>query len=144
MVIFIKTKQTLHVKLTLYLYSLRTSGKSIWQLRRNCLAPEWSLSIWLKPFINKAFNLNQISLTLDTLKKMFSNFAKVVVLALLIFTIKPLEATRVLVHMNSTFGANTNKVSSSQKRSTVPPSTPDGCTYIPSPGEHCPMLLVHK
>uniref|UniRef100_A0A2N9HP70 Uncharacterized protein n=1 Tax=Fagus sylvatica TaxID=28930 RepID=A0A2N9HP70_FAGSY len=64
---------------------------------------------------------------------MFSNFAKVVLLALLIFTIKPLEATRVLVHMNSTFGATTNKVSSSHKRPTVPPSGPDDCTYIPQP-----------
>ncbi|KAF3959950.1 hypothetical protein CMV_015287 [Castanea mollissima] len=64
--------------------------------------------------------------------KAVSNIVKVfVILALLIFNIESLKATRPFDVMKSKLG--TIKVSVSQDQALTPPSAPDPCTYIPEP-----------
>ena len=63
----------------------------------------------------------------------FFNLVKVaLLLALLIFNSKPVEAARHFVVMKSKL--ETVKVSISQHRALVPPSAPDPCTHLPGPG----------
>nr|POE68686.1 hypothetical protein CFP56_61964 [Quercus suber] len=72
------------------------------------------------------------------LKKTLFNVARVVILAFLIFTIKPLVATRPLDDKKASNAAK--KMSYQENRAATPPSGPNSCTYIPgSPGNgHCP------
>ena len=71
------------------------------------------------------------------LKKTLFNVAKVVILALLIFTIKPVVATRPLDDKKA---SNAAKMSYQEDRAPTPPSGANSCTHIPgSPGNgHCP------
>ena len=72
-------------------------------------------------------------------KKTFSTIVKVVImimmiLTLLIFNSKPVEATRPLVAVMKSKKVETAKVDSiSQDRAPVPPSGPNRCTYLPDP-----------
>lgn len=69
-------------------------------------------------------------------QKTLFNVAKVAILAFLIYTIKPLVATRPLDDMNTSIAAK--KMSFEENRAAVPPSHPNPCTYIPGPGNgHC-------
>ena len=67
------------------------------------------------------------------------NVAKVVILALLIFTIKPVEDGRPLNDMINASIAAKKLPFDQEDRALVPPSGPDNCTYIPGvPGSgHC-------
>jgi len=65
-------------------------------------------------------------------KKTLFIAAKVVILAFLIFTIKPLGATRPLNDKKTSNDAK--KMSFKENRAAVPPSGPNPCTYIPRPG----------
>ena len=64
-------------------------------------------------------------------KKTLFNVAKVVILALLILTIKPLVATRPLDDKKA---SNAAKMSFQEDRAAVPPSGPNPWTHIPGPG----------
>ena len=72
-------------------------------------------------------------------KKTFSTIVKVVImimmiLTLLIFNSKPVEATRPLVAVMKSKKVETAKVvSASQNRGPVKPSKPNPCTYLPDP-----------
>ena len=69
-------------------------------------------------------------------KKTLFTVAKVVLLSFLIFTIKPLEATRPLDDKNTSNVAK--KMTFQENTAAVPPSGPNPCTYIPGPGNgHC-------
>uniref|UniRef100_A0A2N9HG02 Uncharacterized protein n=1 Tax=Fagus sylvatica TaxID=28930 RepID=A0A2N9HG02_FAGSY len=68
------------------------------------------------------------------------NVAKVVILALLIFTIKPVEDGRPLNDMiNASIAAKKLPFDQEDRAEMVPPSGPDPCTYILGvPGNgHC-------
>ena len=68
-------------------------------------------------------------------KKAVANIVKVaMILALLVFTIKPFEAARPLDNMKSKPDQSLN-VSVSQVRAPVPPSASNPSTYIPGPND---------
>ena len=73
------------------------------------------------------------------LKKTLFNVAKVVTLALMIFTIKPVVATRPLDDKKASNAAKMSDLYQ-ENRAATPPSGANSCTYIPgSPGNgHCP------
>ena len=69
------------------------------------------------------------------LKKTLFHVAKVVILAFLIFTVKPLVATRPLDDKKASNAAN--ELSYQEDRAATPPSCPNPPTYIPR-SPHCP------
>ena len=69
-------------------------------------------------------------------KKTLFTVVKMVLLQFLIFSIKPLEATRPLDDKNTSNVAK--KMTFQENIAAVPPSGPNPCTYIPGPGNgHC-------